>query len=108
MLRHAIRTFLVLGLIAFGLMPQHALAQILRRTSTTMNRTYIYIPGKFTQTQAWAQAKLYGGHPIVFSHAVEWSLVQSYFPYKLTAPYHTGHFQLPNAPEPAGGWKTLT
>jgi hypothetical protein len=95
----------LLVLLAFA---PEASAQVLRRTSTTMNRTYIYIPGKFTQQQAWAQAKLYGGHPIVFSHKTEWDLVQSYFPFKLTAPYHTGHYQLSKSPEPAGGWKTTT
>ncbi|MCP4350867.1 MAG: DUF4382 domain-containing protein [Desulfobacterales bacterium] len=72
------------------------------------NKMYIYVPGEFTQQQAWDEAKRWGGYPVVFNTMEEHSRVVNEFNYKTIAPCHTGHYQRSDGQEPNGGWTTYT
>ena len=68
--------------------------------------TYLYVPGSFTQPEAWQAARAHGGHPVVFNTLAEWRRVVQAFDYRTIAPAHTGHYQLPSGREPGLGWTT--
>jgi len=97
------------GMLMLGLMPAQANAQSGTRTFNAPNGTrYIYVPGQFTQPQAWAEASRRGGHSVVFTSMAEHSMVINAFGYRSIAPCHTGHYQTATGREPAQGWRTFT
>lgn len=71
-------------------------------------RTYLYVPGSFTQQQAWQTARNYRGYPVVFSTMTEWQRVMQAFDYRTIAGAHTGHYQSSRGREPGLGWVTYT
>lgn len=105
------KKFLVASAVALFLAPVFSTAQAQSgvRTWTAPNGDkYIFVPGQFTQQQAWAQAVARGGKPVVFSSMAEHKMVMDAFGYKSIAPCHTGHYQLPTGREPGIGWVTYT
>lgn len=69
---------------------------------------YVYVPGNWTQAQAWAVARSRGGYPVVFSSISEWRRVVKGLDFRAIAPAHTGHYQHPFGREPGLGWMTYT
>lgn len=70
--------------------------------------TYLYVPGSFTQQEAWQVAVSRGGYPVVFNTLDEWRRVVQALDYRAIAPAHTGHYQLSDGLEPGLGWTTYT
>ncbi len=68
--------------------------------------TYVYVPGSFTQQEAWQVARSRGGYPVVFNNLDEWRRVVQALDYRAIAPAHTGHYQSPSGLEPGLGWTT--
>jgi hypothetical protein len=68
--------------------------------------TYLYVPGSFTQQEARQVARSRGGYPVVFNNLDEWRRVVRALDYRVIAPAHTGHYQLPSGREPGLGWVT--
>jgi hypothetical protein len=71
-------------------------------------RTYLYVPGNFTQQEARQAARNYRGYPVVFGTMTEWQRVMQAFDYRTIAGAHTGHYQSPKGREPGEGWRTYT
>jgi hypothetical protein len=69
---------------------------------------YTYVPGQFTQREAWGVARSRGGGAVVFNTMDEWQRVMQAFDYRTIAYAHTGHYQLPTGREPGLGWVTRT
>jgi hypothetical protein len=70
--------------------------------------TYRYVPGQFTQQEAWQVAQSQGGYPVVFNSMREFRRVTQAFDYRTIAGAHTGHYQRADGREPGLGWVTYT
>jgi hypothetical protein len=66
--------------------------------------TYVYVQGKLTQQEAYAEAARRGGYAVVFETLDEHAKVIAGFGMVVA---HTGHFQLSNGREPGMGWVTV-
>jgi hypothetical protein len=69
--------------------------------------TYKYVPGSFTQRDAWMVASQLGGYPVVFNSLLEHASVVNSFGFQRIAPAWTGHYQLASGLEPGLGWVTI-
>lgn len=77
------------------------------RDPTTGHR-YVYVPGNWTQAEAWGVARARGGYPVVFSSMGEHQRVVNALNFREIAPAHTGHYQTSTGREPHMGWRTYT
>lgn len=94
--------------LATGVLGTASASSVRRFEDRDHRKTYIHVPGEFTQQQAWATARAYGGYPVVFGSMSEHSRVVAFFGYRNIAPCHTGHYQLPTGREPGVDWRTYT
>jgi len=82
-------------------------AQVQRKDDPQFRRSYIYISGSYTRSEALTVARNYGGKLLVLTLPVEFDRIVRRF-WKPGTIIHIGHYQLSGAPEPGRGWVTVT